>query len=64
MSGDNDGNGSIDFEEFMKHFQSVLNMTHFNNQLQEQLDHHKKNEATIVGANAGKIAQAETQKIN
>ena len=63
MSGDNDGNGSIDFEEFMKHFSSVLNMTHFNNQLQQQLDLHKKNESTIIGTAAGQLAQKETDKI-
>lgn len=56
LSGDNDGNGSIDFEEFMKHFQNVLNMTHFNNQLQEQLEIHRKNENVMVGQNAGSIA--------
>jgi len=47
----------------MKHFSSVLNMTHFNNQLQQQLDLHKKNESTIIGTAAGQLAQKETDKI-
>jgi Ca2+-binding EF-hand superfamily protein len=31
MSADMNGDGNIDFEEFMKHFSDVLNMIEFNN---------------------------------
>lgn len=41
LSGDMDGSGAIDFEEFMKHFQSVLDTIYFNRQLQNQLDDFK-----------------------
>lgn len=30
MSADMNGDGNIDFEEFMKHFSDVLNMIEFN----------------------------------
>jgi Ca2+-binding EF-hand superfamily protein len=33
LSADINGNGSIDFEEFMKHFKDILDMQHFHAQL-------------------------------
>jgi hypothetical protein len=33
MSADMNGDGNIDFEEFMKHFSDVLNMIEFNTQM-------------------------------
>ena len=33
MSAEMNGDGNIDFEEFMKHFSDVLNMIEFNNQM-------------------------------
>mgnify|MGYP000191349602 FL=1 len=30
LQADTDGSASVDFEEFMKHFNSVLDMIHFN----------------------------------
>lgn len=37
LSADLDGSGNIDFEEFMKHFTDILDMIHFNRQLENQL---------------------------
>jgi len=42
LSADINGNGSIDFEEFMKHFKDILDMTHFHQQLQTKLEEHER----------------------
>ena len=38
LSADLNGDGNIDFEEFMKHFTDFLDMIHYNQQLQNQLN--------------------------
>ena len=37
LSADLNGDGVIDFEEFMKHFTDFLDMIHYNHQLQTQM---------------------------
>ena len=36
MMADLNGDGQIDFEEFMKHFQDVLNMIEFNKKMHDK----------------------------
>ena len=45
MSADLNGDGKIDFEEFMKHYSDFLNMIEFNNQLSEQYHNVLQSEA-------------------
>lgn len=45
MSADLNGDGKIDFEEFMKHYSDFLNMIEFNNHLSEQYHNVLQSEA-------------------
>ena len=53
---------NIDFEEFMKHFNSVLDMIHFNQQLQGILEK-DKNTINENAAEMNKAGQATQDQI-
>ena len=46
LAADLNGDGQIDFEEFMKHFTSILDTIHFNRQLFSLLSDYKSNHNT------------------
>ena len=62
LQADLDGSGSVDFEEFMKHFNSVLDMIHFNQQLQGILEK-DKNTINENAAEMNKAGQATQDQI-
>lgn len=38
MAADLNGDGEVDFEEFMKHFPTVLNLIQYNKTMQDKFD--------------------------
>lgn len=53
MSADLNGDGRIDFEEFMKHYTDFLDMIEFNNHLSEQYQNVLQSEALKAKENEG-----------
>ena len=66
MSADLNGDGEIDFEEFMKHFTSVLNMIQYQKSLQGNYQEVMEDEAKrkALGANLSEVGQMAKQELD
>jgi hypothetical protein len=69
MAADINGDGVIDFEEFMKHFSDILNMIQFQKELKETFDESQDLKGNKMGkmeelGNVGSLAQQEMAKVN
>ena len=71
MSADTNGDGVIDFEEFMKHFPDILNCIQFQNNLDSTYEKVKAAELARLKLSGnenlddvGSLAQKEIKKLN
>lgn len=71
MAADVNGDGIIDFEEFMKHFSDILNMIQFQKEMKNTFDNVQNQELERLKlgkmeelGNVGTLAQKEMAKMN